>query len=137
MVDIIRSVYFIKMFVSYIYEGKKLDIIRYNKNLQKKLDINIINYKVYSKRYIIYDSKLKGKEYDSYNDNLLYEGEYLNVKRNGKGKEYNNGGLSFEGEYLNGKRNGKGKEYNFGILRFEGEYLNGERNGKGKEFFND
>ena len=34
--------------------------------------------------------------------------------------------LIFEGEYLNGKRNGKGKEYNKeGKLIFEGEYLNG------------
>ena len=40
----------------------------------------------------------------------LYEGEYLNGKRNGKGKEYyNNGKLEFEGEYLDDKRwNGKG-----------------------------
>ena len=33
----------------------------------------------------------------------------------------------FEGEYLNGKRNGKGREYNDEILIFEGEYLNGLR----------
>ena len=43
-------------------------------------------------------------------------------------KNNDNGRLIFEGEYLNGKRNGKGKEYNyFGKLEFEGEYLNGER----------
>ena len=42
---------------------------------------------------------------------LIFEGEYLNEKRNGKGKEYNDDGeLTFEGEYINGKRNGKGKE---------------------------
>ena len=70
-----------------------------------------------------------------YNGKLIFEGEYLNGKRNGKGKEYNdNGKLIFEGEYLNGKRNGKGKEYdNNGKLIFEGEYLNG-KNGKGKEY---
>ena len=60
----------------------------------------------------------------------MFEGEYLNGKRNGKGKEYNdNGELIFEGEYLNGKRwNGKGKEYNDddGLI-FEGKYKNGER----------
>ena len=33
----------------------------------------------------------------------------------------------FEGEYLNGKRNGKGKEYKYGEIIFEGEYLNGKR----------
>ena len=43
---------------------------------------------------------------------LLFEGEYLNEKRNGKGKKYK-WKLSFEGEYLNDKRNSKGKEYNW------------------------
>ena len=31
--------------------------------------------------------RIKGKEYD-YNENINYEGEYLNGKRNGKGEEY-------------------------------------------------
>ena len=69
----------------------------------------------------------------------VFEGQYLNGKRNGKGKEYSTidmsyGYLLFEGDYLNGKRHGKGKEYEYGKLIFEGKYLNGERNGKGKEY---
>ena len=57
--------------------------------------------------------------------NLIFEGEYLNGKRNGKGKEYHylDGRLEYEGEYLNGKKYGKGKEYKLGELEFEGEYL--------------
>ena len=63
------------------------------------------------------------------NGQLIFEGEYLNGKRNGKGKEYCGSWLIFEGEYLNGKKNGKGKEYDYnGILQFEGEYLNGKKN---------
>ena len=57
---------------------------------------------------------------------MIFEGKFLNGKRNGKGKEYyENGEIDFEGEYLNGKRNGKGKEYDrsFGKVIFEGEYL--------------
>ena len=44
-------------------------------------------------------------------------------KGKGNVKEYNNlGELIFEGEYVEGKRNGKGKEYDkFGKLIFEGE----------------
>ena len=34
----------------------------------------------------------KGKEYDEYDGELIFEGEYLNGKRNGKGKEYNKDG---------------------------------------------
>ena len=115
----------------------KLKVIKYNKKLKKQIDIKLINYKVYSGKYIVYETNIKGKEYDAYDDNLLFEGEYLNGERNGKGKEYStwNGKLKFEGEYLNGKRNGKGKEYyDKDIIEFEGEYLNGERNGKGKEY---
>ena len=69
-----------------------------------------------------------GKEY-YYNDNIRFEGEYLNGLKNGKGKEYNKyGDLLYDGEYLNGLRNGNGKEYNYaGNLIFEGKYLNGKR----------
>ena len=44
---------------------------------------------------------------------------------NGIGKEYNEDDeLDFEGEYLNGEKNGKGKGYYAnGDLKFEGEYL--------------
>jgi len=46
-------------------------------------------------------------------------------KINGKIKEYRVGVIIFEGEYINGKKNGYGKEYNnSGILKFEGKYLN-------------
>ena len=62
----------------------------------------------------------------------MYEGEYLNDKRNGKGKEYDyKGELIFEGEYLYNYRR-KGKEYIKEKLEYEGEYLNEKKwNGKG------
>ena len=127
-----KSKYILKIFFTFVDEKNKLDIIKYNKNMQNILDISLINYKIFSERYIIYGKNGKGKEYN-YDDKLLFEGEYLNKKRNGKGKEYGEYCiLIFEGEYINGKRNGKGKEYNYGKLLFEGEYLNGNRlNGNG------
>ena len=153
-----KNFYFIKLLFSILDDGRKLRLIRYNKNLQRKIDINLIDYKRYSGKYIIYETNKKGKEYDSYlykNDVLIYEGEYLNVKRNGKGKEYyDKNKLKFEGEYLYGKKwkgigyekskiflyelkNGQGfvQEFNeYNSIKFEGEYSNGERNGKGKEY---
>ena len=93
-------------------------------------------------KYIIYENG-KGKEYNGYSDKLLFEGGYLNGKRNGKGKEYNYNGYIIFDEYLNGEElNGKridefiDKFDNKGNLIFEGEYLNGKRNGKVKEFDN-
>ena len=84
---------------------------------------------------------------------MIYEGEFLNGKRNGNGKEYINDRLEFEGQFLcdykyNGKGyddnknivyevikgNGKVKEYYDGKLEFEGEYFNGKKNGKAKEY---
>ena len=115
-----KSIYFIKRLFTFVDKKNKLDIIKYNKNIQNILDISLINYKFYSDRYIIFEKNGKGKEYDKYNDSLVFEGEYLNGKRNGKGKEYHrNGILKFEGEYLNGKRNGKGIEYyDDGTIKF-------------------
>ena len=99
-----------------------------------------------------------GKEY--INNNIIFEGEYINGYKK-KGKEYfseyeissENIFLEFEGEYLLGKKyDGKGydkngfllyelekgygnvREYKDGYLKFEGKYLNGEKNGKGKEY---
>ena len=106
-------------------------------------------------KYIIYETINKGKEYDAYSDDLLFEGENLNGERHGKGKEYfNNNKIKFEGEYLYGKKwngiiynynnefsfeikngKGEGKEYYAdGKLNYEGEYKYGERNGYGKEY---
>ena len=136
MLKNVKSSYIILNFFEYITEKKKLKLLKYNKLLQKRLNISINNYIHFKAKYIIYESNGKGKEY-YYGDILVFEGEYLNGERNGKGKEYyNNGNLRFEGEYLKGKKNGKGKEYyNNGNLRFEGEYLKGKRNGKGKEYY--
>ena len=133
----IKSLYFIKLVFLYIDERQKLKIVQYNKSLQKNLDISIINYKHISGKYLIFQTNGIGKEYDGYDD-LIFEGEYLNRKRNGKAKEYWIDTIKFEGEYLKGKRNGKGKEYySNGTLKFEGEYLNNLIwNGKGYDKFN-
>ena len=48
---------------SFIDEGQKLKLIKYNKNLQKIIDINIINYKFFSGRYIDYELNGKAKEF--------------------------------------------------------------------------
>ena len=137
MLNKIKSLFVLKNIFSHIYEGTKLDLIIYNKELKNKLKIDVIDYRRLSKKYIIGERNGYALEYNSYNDQLIFEGEYKNGKRNGKGKEYDeNNILVFEGEYKNGKRNGKGKEYatylNKGTtVQFEGIYLNGRRNGFG------
>ena len=110
--------------------------------------------------YEIINGKGIYKDYNFFTGKIIYEGEYLNGKKNGKGKVYNDDGeLIFEGELkdgikwngkgkiynyghliyfgeiVKGKKNGKAKEYDDGKLIFEGEFLNGEREGNGKEFY--
>ena len=129
----IDSVYILKDIFSFLPEKRKLKILIYNNHLQKKLDINIKDYKRIRGIYREGERNGKGKEYDISTSLIIFRGKYLNGKRNGKGKEYSDGKLKFEGEYLNGERNGNGKEYySNGELKFEGEYINGKRwNGKG------
>ena len=55
--------------------------------------------------------------YNGYNNELIFEGEYSNGRRNGKRKEYDLGELIFESEYLNDYRNRGGKEYSGGYLK--------------------
>ena len=76
----IESIYILKDIFSFLSEKRKLKIIIYNKNLQKKLDINIDNYKRIRRIYKEGGKNGKGKEYD-YNGKLYFEGEYLNGKR--------------------------------------------------------
>ena len=131
MLKNIKSSYFIKLIFSYLDDECKLKLIRYNKYFQNLTELTLLDYKLYSGRYINLETKEKGKEYECQNeiDLLIYEGGYLNGKRNGEGKEYNaHGFLIYEGEYLNGKKDGKGKEYfPEDILVFEGIYKKGKR----------
>ena len=83
---------------------------------------------------------MNGKKWSGkgYIDENNVEKKYAYKLEKGKGylKEFNeNNELIFEGEYLNGEKNGKGKEYDKYRLIFDGEYLNGKRNGKGKEYY--
>ena len=108
----IESIYILKDIFSFLSENLKLNIIIYNKYIQKNLDINIEDYIRISGKYKEGEKNGKGEEYEILTNQMIFEGEYLNGKRNGIGKEYYyDGKLQFEGEYLKGKRNGKGKEY--------------------------
>ena len=132
ILESIKSPYVLKDIFSFLSEKLKLEIIIYNKNLQKKIDINIENYKRIRGIYREITKDGKGKEYYISTNRIIFEGEYKNGERNGKGKEYKYGKLIFEGEYLNGKR-WNGKYYNKeGKIDFEIK----EANGKGKEYYN-
>ena len=53
MLENIKSTYFVKIIFSLLDENAKLKIVKYNKNLQKKLNIELINYTLFTKKYIV------------------------------------------------------------------------------------
>ena len=150
------------------YDGEYLNGKRHGKGIlyrfgrEIKFEGEYANgYKIQGKGYnrdgklkFVLERNGKGKEYD-YSGSLIFEGYYLNEKKNGIGKYYHYGKLISEGEYKDGELDGKVKEYDEkGKLTFEGEFkngikwegkengkyfkgvfLNGKRwNGKGKEY---
>ena len=54
MLKKIKPIYFIKILFKHFDEKRKLKVIKYNKSLQKNIDISIINFKFFSGKYIIY-----------------------------------------------------------------------------------
>ena len=66
------------------------------------------------------------------NGTKRYEGEYANsmrynYERNGKGKEYSKNGktMIYQGIFVNGKRNGRGTSYHNRKVKYDGEWING------------
>ena len=47
----LKSDYFMQKFFDYIQKRRTLKTIRYNKSIQKRININIIHYKEYSEKY--------------------------------------------------------------------------------------
>jgi len=131
MLEKIRCIYLRKDIVSFITEKKKLKLLKYNKRTQKLLNIDLKNYILFKRKFVICDKSGIAKEYDFFSGKLLFVGEYLNGERYGKGREYSY--FNDEENLINVEQYLKNKLNDYGIL-FEGEYLNGERNGKGKEY---
>ena len=100
-----KSTYIIKSVLSLLINKNKLQLIKYSKYLQNKIEVTIEDFKKESGRYFICDKNGLGKEFDIVTNNLIFEGEYSKGKRIGKGKEYNSDKIIIvEGEYLNGKK---------------------------------
>ena len=77
----VKSTYFINDIFTFINDKRKFEIVLYNKNIQKILGLTILDFRRISGKYIIGDPNKEGKEYN-YKGELLFEGEYLNGKRN-------------------------------------------------------
>ena len=61
MLEKIKSIYLVKIIFSLIDEQRKLELVKYSKNIQNKLDINIMNYRIFSGIDLIEEIMEKGK----------------------------------------------------------------------------
>ena len=96
----IKSPLILKKVFSFLYENIKYEILKHNKNYQNFFSLNIDSYKKLSGRYKRDGINGFGQEFLLEDDDLIFEGEYLNGKRNGKGKEYYyDKKVEYEGEY--------------------------------------
>jgi hypothetical protein len=64
-------------------------------------------------------------------DNLTYEGEWLEGKKHGFGVLYYASGVRFEGDFQDGKKHGKGKLYYSQGDFYEGDFNTDKKTGKG------
>ena len=63
LLNSVKSIHIMKKLFSNLNCNKKLNMIKYNKNIQKKFEINIEDYKKESGKYIIYGKNGKRMEY--------------------------------------------------------------------------
>ena len=103
----VESKYIIVGIFGLLNKDKKLNIITYNKKMKNILGIFLDDYKKRSVKVFVGERDGIGKEYRKDTNIIVFEGQYVNGKKNGRGKEYyENGNILIEGEYLNGKWNG-------------------------------
>ena len=67
----LKSDFFLRKIINNIKQNKSLEIMKYNKKLQKRLNININNYKEYSQLYSSIEIELKPV------DNIY--GKFINI----------------------------------------------------------
>ena len=71
------------------------------------------------------------------NHELIYEGDYVNGKKEGNGKIVYQNGKYYIGEFKEGERNGNGTLFdNDNSIIYEGQFKNDEIHGKGKLYHN-
>ena len=121
MLEKIKSTYFRKDIFLFYDRKKKLKLLKYNKREQKLFNIDLKNYILFKRKFVIFDKNGNAQEFDFLNGKLLFVGEYLNGERYRKGKEFS---------YSEDEKNSIKEEqysipeiYKYNIL-FEGEYLN-------------
>ena len=80
----LKSDYFIQKFFDYIQKRRALKTIRYNKSIQKRINLNINHYKEYSEKYSSIEIEIKPMEnkYGDFINNNKENEEYYHIYYN-------------------------------------------------------
>ena len=85
MLKKIKSFVILKLIFSHNDSSRKIKLVLYNKKFRNKLNINLIDIRRASGKYRVINETGNIQEFSSYNDQLIYEGEYSKGEKNGKG----------------------------------------------------
>ena len=55
----IKANYFLEKIFNYLKKGKTLNLVKYNKNIKKRINLNINDYKEYSEKYSSIEIEIK------------------------------------------------------------------------------
>ena len=86
----IKSDFFLQKICDYLKRNKSLEILKYNKNIQKRMNININHYKTYSEKYSSIEIEIKpienkyGRFINLNKENEEYYHIYYNDKKMNK-----------------------------------------------------
>ena len=81
---------------------------------------------------------MEGKGKYIFDDDSYTIGEFKNNKRNGKGKQYdNNNNLIYDGLFVDDQREGFGKLFDNNKILYEGLFVKNEIEGNGKYYIKD
>ena len=80
MLENIKSIFVLTEILSFTDDLINLKLFKYNKAFQNKINIDLINYKFFSGRYIINKDNYKAKEYNCYN-HRLYMKENIQTRK--------------------------------------------------------
>ena len=85
----LKSDFFIKKIFGYLHKKRFLEIIKYSKSIQKRIDININHYKEYSENYSSIEIELKPieNEYDTFINIKKEDEKYFHIYYNDNKKE--------------------------------------------------
>jgi hypothetical protein len=82
MFNKISSSFILKKIFNFLDNKIKYNTVVHNKKLQIKLGLNLIDFRIFSGRYKIEEDG-KTIEYNSYNNQIIFKGQYSNGKLNG------------------------------------------------------